>query len=176
MVYEYYYKLIYEVFEQLFVLGAVPLALLVYYNLMIYSAFKLPQNIEIQAEEEVARNNREKKLSNVLIGIVITFMVCHSTRIIWYIYYTAIYQNIVHCPKHHPNTSGESPLTYILALIYDLFLVINSSVNTIVYCCVNARFRYYLLGLVKNLFMKILRCMTQHNNTTETQTLQAASP
>ena len=79
--YEWYYKVLYHGFEQLIALGALPLVLMVYYNFSVYDAFKLPQNIEVMAAEEIIRNSREKRLSKVLISIVIVFMFCHSFRI-----------------------------------------------------------------------------------------------
>ena len=155
--YEWYYKILYVGLEQLVVLGAAPLALLVYYNFSIHAAFTLPQNIEIQAAEEIVRNSREKKLSKVLITIVIVFLCCHSTRIFWYIYYSVSYENIVNCPKFYPGKSGQSPWSFALALIYELFLVINSSVNTLVYFTVNNGFRYQVLRLIKAPFRYVLK-------------------
>ena len=139
------------------VLGAIPLALLVYYNLRIYTAIKIVPNIELQADEEIARINREKKLSKVLIGIVIAFNVCHCPRIVWYVYNAYNYKNIVNCPIHFPNTTGQSSWTYVLGLIYDLFLVINSSINTVVYCAINERFRYHLFSFLKAPYKRMIQ-------------------
>ena len=145
--YEWYHKVLYVGFEQLVVLGVIPLFLLVYYNSCIYAAFQIPQDIEIQAEEEIRRRSREKKLSKVLMFIVMVFLFCNSSRIMWFLYYSTNYDNIIHCPKLFPGKSGERPWGYILALIYEMFLVINSSVNTIVYFLVNNKFRYKFLRI-----------------------------
>ena len=142
---EWYYKVLYQGFEQLVILGGIPLVLLMYYNFSVYDAFKLRQNIEIMASEEITRNAREKKLSKVLISIVIVFIFCQSFRIIWYFYYTINYNNIINCAKQIPSKIGEPPWSYVLALLYELFLIINSSVNTIVYFTVNSAFRYLSL-------------------------------
>ena len=135
--YEWYYSILYKGLEQMIPLGAIPLAILIYYNARIYYAIKLPPNIELQAEDEISSINREKRLSKVLLGIVVVFNVCHAPRIIWYIYNAYNYKSIANCPIHYPHTTGQSSWTYVLGLIYDLFLVINSSVNTIVYCAIN---------------------------------------
>ena len=153
--YEWHYNILYKGIEQLIPLGAIPLALLVYYNARIYSAIKRPPNIELQADEEIASINREKRLSKVLIVIVVVFNVCHAPRIIWYVYNAYIYKHIVNCPIQYPNTTGQSIWTYVFGLIYDLFLVINASVNTIVYCTINERFRFYLFSFIKAPFKKV---------------------
>ena len=84
--YEWYYNILYKGLEQLVPLGTIPLLMLIYYNARIYFAIKLPPNIELQMDEEIAIINREKRLSKVLLGIVLVFNVCHTPRIIWYIY------------------------------------------------------------------------------------------
>ena len=143
--YEWYYHILFKGVEQLVPLGMIPLALLIYYNSKIYSAIKRPPNIELQGEEEISAINREKRLSKVLIGLVCVFNVCHAPRILWYIINAYNYQSIVYCPLQNPSTSGQSSWIYVLGLLYDLFLVINSSVNVIVYCAINERFKYYFL-------------------------------
>ena len=160
--YEWYYRVGYEGFEQLVILGAVPLALLIYFNIMIYKGIGLPPNLEIQGAEEINRLSRERKLADVIIVIVCIFIVSHSTRISWYIYYTVIHDDIINCPKHHPTLSGVSPWTYAFALVYDLLLVINASVNTIVYCSVNARFRFHVIRLLKLPFKKLYDYFTSN--------------
>ena len=135
----------------------IPLALLIYYNAKIYSAIKRPPNIELQGEEEISAINREKRLSKVLIGLVCVFNVCHAPRILWYIINAYNYQSIVYCPLQNPSTSGQSSWIYVLGLFYDLFLVINSSVNVIVYCAINERFKYYFCCFVRTPFKKLAR-------------------
>ena len=143
--YELYYEIIYAGVEQLVILGVMPLAMLVYYNFSAYMAYKLPQDMEINPPDGTIRRTREKKMSKVLISIVTVFIFCQSTRFIWYLYYSINYKSIVNCPKQFPDTTGEHPWSYILALIYELFLVINASVNTVVYFTVNNAFRKRLL-------------------------------
>ena len=138
-------------------MGAIPLLMLIYYNARIYFAIKLPPNIELQLDEEIAIINREKRLSKVLLGIVLVFNVCHTPRIIWHIYNAYNYKSIVYCPIQYPNTTGQSSWIYVLGLIYDLFLVINASVNTIVYCAINERFKYYFCCFVRTPFKKLAR-------------------
>ena len=162
--YEWYYKVLYVGFEQLIALGAVPLILLIYFNYSIYLAFKLPQDIEIQASEEITRNSREKKLSKVLISIVTVFIFCQSTRIVWYLYYGVNFESIVNCPTEFPGTSGESPWTYVLALVYEFFLVLNSSVNTMVYFVVNGGFRYRILRCITAPFRRMANFLHNSSN------------
>ena len=129
-------------------LGVIPLVLLVYFNKKIHAAIKLPPNIELQGDEEIACINREKRLSRVLMRIVIVFIVCHTPRVSWYIYNATNYKSIVYCTLQNPTTSGQSPWNAFLGLLYDMFIVINSSVNTIVYCSANDKFRRYFLSFI----------------------------
>ena len=161
--YEWYYKVVYHGFEQLIALGVLPLIWLVYYNFSVYDAFKMPQNMEIMASEEILRNSREKRLSKVLISIVIIFIFCQSFRIIWYLYYSINYNNIVNCLKQTPSKSGEPPWSYVLALLYELFLIINSSVNTIVYCTVNTAFRCRLMRYLSAPFRRFQHYITSYS-------------
>ena len=146
--FDWYYHILYKGIEQIIPLGAIPLALLIYFNAKIYSAIKLPPDIELQAEEEISSINREKRLSKVLMGVVLVFNVCHTPRIIWYIYNAYNYKSIAYCTLQNPSTSGQSLWIYVLGLIYDLFLVINSSVTTLVYGFVNEKFRFYILSFI----------------------------
>ena len=129
-------------------LGVIPLVLLVYFNKKIHAAIKLPPNIELQGDEEIACINREKRLSRVLMRIVIVFIVCHTPRVSWYIYNATNYKSIVYCTLQNPTNSGQSPWIGILGLLYDMFIVINSSVNTVVYYSENDQFRHYFLSFI----------------------------
>ena len=146
--FDWYYNILYKGLEQIIPLGVIPLALLIYFNAKIYAAIKLPPNIELQAEEEISSINREKRLSKVLIGVVLVFNICHTPRIIWYLYNAYNYKSIAYCTLQNPATSGQSHWIYVFGLMYDLFLVINSSVNTLVYGIVNDKFRYYVLSFI----------------------------
>ena len=83
--YEWHYNILYKGIEQLIPLGAIPLALLVYYNARIYSAIKRPPNIELQADDEIAIINREKRYTGDLsISTVVKrfFLELHNTVIL----------------------------------------------------------------------------------------------
>ena len=146
--YDGYYHILYDILEQILPLGVIPLVLLAYFNKKIHAAIKLPPNIELQGDEEMACINREKRLSRVLMRIVIVFIVCHTPRITWYIYNATNYKSIVYCALQNPTNSGLSPWSGILGLLYDMFIVINSSVNTIVYCTANDKFRRNFLSFI----------------------------
>ena len=157
--YDGYYHILYDIVEQIVPLGVIPLVLLAYFNKKIHAAIKLPPNIELQGDEEIACINREKRLSRVLMKIVIVFIVCHTPRIIWHIYNATNYKSIVYCTLQNPTNSGQYPWSSILALLYDMFIVINSSVNTVVYCSANDKFRHYFLLFIclpcRNILIRI---------------------
>ena len=162
--YEMYARILYEDFKHLLVLGLIPFLLLVYFNAKIYKGIKFPQNGDIQQQEVFGGNYRDRKLANVLIGIVIIFFVCHSTRIVWYLNYTVINSDVINCPKLHPTASGQPPWTFVMAIVYDLCLVINSSVNTIVYCTLNPKFRYNIVRLLKYPCRRALNNVTSNED------------
>ena len=90
---------------------------------------------------------RREKSARVLITIVLTFLVCHVFRFALKVYevthpshstaehhYFCLQQNKYHVPV----------IWYVLLSLHHLLLVVNSSVNFVIYCCVGKRFRQEL--------------------------------
>ena len=86
-----------------------------------------------------SRHNQEKELAKVLIGIVVTFVCCHATRIFFNLYEALVIKNFQECQD-----VGEiyySVWAYLAIDFSRLMQVVNSSVNIIIYYCLSTSFR-----------------------------------
>ena len=125
---------------RLLILGIIPLALLAYWNFIIYKYMKATPDVLRQCSNAQARIGEEKELAKVLIGIVVTFVCCHIIRISLNLYDAMVWKDI----PQHCKEAGEGffPSWVVIAdNISQVMLSINSSVNIILYCCLNAKFR-----------------------------------
>ena len=97
---------------------------------------------------QYSRNKQENNLARVMIGIVVTFIVCHSLRGPVYIYVLVTLQAVHNC-NDAGNITFLGPLWfYLLFSINALLLAVNSSVNMIIYCCINSQFRRNLISII----------------------------
>ena len=100
-----------------------------------------------------SRCNKETDLARVLFGIVITFILCHALRILLSFQEAIVIKNVMAC------TSAGKPIFPRWAVITnqfsELILVLNSSVNLIIYCCFNKAFRQHMLSCKNHFFSKL---------------------
>ena len=83
--------------------------------------------------------------------IVLIFIVCHAYRLALKIYefanpshHTA--EHFEYCDKHYGRYGV--PVTFLMLLsTSDIFLVFNSSINFVIYCCVGMEFRHAVMQL-----------------------------
>ena len=145
----YYYDMYYKNIAMLIVLGIIPLVLLIYWNHRIYKCMKSSLNVVTTKQGQEHRNNQEKEMAKVLIGIVFIFILCHTLRIFLDIYDASTLKHGTF-EKWLCMSLGKEGLPpkwkLFLTEISNLMLAINSSVNMIVYCCLNSSFR-------KNMFI-----------------------
>ena len=145
-----YYSTYYINLAALLVLGVIPVFLLTYFNCVIYFKIK-PSPVLFQQNEisgstsRISRyTNQEKDLAKVLIGIVIMFIVCHTLRLLINFYETIVIRDAIACESAGKN---DFPLWGFITITFsELLLVINSSVNMIIYCCLNGNFRKRVLS------------------------------
>ena len=96
-----------------------------------------------QQQQHHLRRGREKS-TVILVSIVLIFIVCHTYRLSLRLYELSYPQNNTLEHYRHCRQSGlyHIPVAfYVLVNFHHLFLVINSSVNFIIYCCVGKEFR-----------------------------------
>ena len=129
----------------LLVLGIIPLSLLAYFNCVIYQQLK-PPTILLRSENRGSTSsqisnftNHEKEMARVLIGIVIMFVFCHFLRLMINFYEMMVFQTAIACELAGKN---DFPLWGFMSITCSEFmLVLNSSLNIVIYCCINGNFR-----------------------------------
>ena len=126
------------------VLGMFPLISLIYLNWKIYNGVKFPLVLSTNFQRQ---QRREHELAKVLIGILIVFIVCHTFRVAIEIDNMVVSKMIEECYK------AGKPQFSLWSLVIDplseLMMVLNSSINTVIYCCLNANFRKYIFPCIK---------------------------
>ena len=93
---------------------------------------------------------RREKSTLILVLIVLIFIACHSYRLSLKIYEFSNPEN--NTEEHFLRCTSQGryhiPVVfYVLVHIHHLVLVLNSSINFIIYCCVGKEFRMKLVGL-----------------------------
>ena len=91
----------------------------------------------------------EDNLSMVFVVIVTSFLMCHSLKF-FLNFYDGFFGEV-------NATSGSR----IAGCFSNFLVVLNSSLNTIIYCVMNAKFRRYFLNVMKNMissFCDLLCC------------------
>ena len=139
------YNFYYENMARLVLLGIIPLCLLSYWNYNIYKHMKSVPNVLGHVVKRQERIDEVKELSLVLIGIIFTFLCCHILRIFINFYDAIVWRGVLEC-----ELAGEHylPAWIIIADNFNhVMLAINSSVNIIIYCCLNSDFRKTLFNL-----------------------------
>merc|ERR1719385_278027 len=87
---------------------------------------------------------RREKSAMILVSIVVTFLVCHTFRLVIQAYEV---MNPSHSTFEHYQFCGAQDRFHVPVVFYvmlsasHLLVVINSSINFIIYCCVGKKFR-----------------------------------
>ena len=182
-----YYLKWYRNFARLIISGIVPFTLLIYFNTVIYMAVKkstsrrrrlssvahldsLKQTSfnKLQAVPETVNgmqnpplsggrkcrrksifNKRkdEENLSMVFVVIVTAFLLCHILKFILN-FYEGFFGKV-----------GATSASRIAGCFSNFLVVLNSSINTIIYCIMNDKFRNYFFDVMKNMIPSV----TSHN-------------
>ena len=130
----------YGTLTRLLVLGILPFGLLVYLNYNVYTGMKLPTRLGDEHLRE-SRKSQEHELARVILTIVFIFTFCHILRMLLNIHEMIIIDDIIVC--------GRNAFSNWVLMFRDLskvMLVINSSVNMIIYCCLNTKFRHHVVS------------------------------
>ena len=170
-----YYLKWYRNFARLFISGILPFSLLIYFNTIIYKAVKkstnrrrrlsshanldtqrsiIVQQAQANGSDECERNMikmrqigrrksiftkriDEENLSMVFVVIVTAFILCHTLKFILN-FYEGFMEKV-----------GRTQATRIAGCFSNFLVVLNSSINTIIYCIMNTKFRNYFLDAIK---------------------------
>ena len=140
-----YYSIYYINPATLLVLGIIPMILLAYWNYIIYQHIKTSSDWQEEHSHRStgsARQKQENEFAKVLIGIVVTFVCCHILRIILNFHEAIVIKDLMACDSE--GKEGLSLWPQITNEFNKLMLVLNSSVNMIIYCCLNSKLRNFI--------------------------------
>ena len=152
--YNHMYNKYYTNLATLLVMDVIPISLLVYYNVRIFKAMKSSANIVSQNSNQYNRNKQENGMVKVMTGIVVVFIVCHSLRGIIFIYILVKLEHVHTCNETDSSTFLGPLWFYIIFSLNCVLFAINSSVNMVIYCCVNSKFRKHLISLIMPCYSK----------------------
>ena len=119
-----------------------------------------------QPPQTLSNYNTNENLAPILFGVVIVFVICNSLRVILNIYDSSVVEDIIECEK---KKMGRYPPAWILCTISvsHFLLMVNSSVNFLVYCVAGKRFRSILARKIRNKFRAfrkiILHCCSKED-------------
>ena len=178
-----YYLDYYRNWSKLMVTGVIPFLLLMFFNTYIYRAIKknanrrqrltssvppsAPQRLtSLQQSEQdhqssiktgkplstSTKRKDEENLSMVFVGIVTIFLLCHSLKIILNFY------------DGFRGKVGATSANRIAGSFSNFLVVLNSSINMIIYCILNAKFRNHFLNTIKHLFPCIKKKYVERTN------------
>ena len=121
------------------ILGIIPLSSLIYFNWKIYKGIKFPPTLLQQDDDRKRRREQDYDLAKVLIGIVVTFISCHTFRVVIEFHNIMVHGEAFECAK--AGLRVFSMWSILIDYLSDFMLGLNSSVNMIIYCCLNSTFR-----------------------------------
>ena len=149
-----YYSIYYINLCRLIVLGVIPFVLLTFYNCAIYKRIRQgPKLIEENDLSKKVRRNQEHDLAMVLFSIVVLCILCHTLRFFLNFYEMIWINDILACT--YEGKDGFPRWSYIVQEFSRLLLVFNSSVNIVIYCCFNQKFRRQVLQYKKTVDRKL---------------------
>ena len=146
--YNHMYNKYYTNLATLLVMDVIPISLLIYYNVRIFKAMKSSTNIVSQNSNQYSRYKQENGMVKVMTGIVVVFIVCHSLRGIIFIYILVNLDHVHTCNETDSSTFLGPLWFYIIFSLNCVLFAINSSVNMVIYCCINSKFRKHLISLI----------------------------
>ena len=101
---------------------------------------------------------RKEKSTAILVAIILVFLICHIHRLAFRIYEMALPEKALFEHYKYCNSLGRYHVPvaiYFLTHTHHLFLVINSSINFVIYCFMGRQFRKKLKKIVKNLWKSV---------------------
>ena len=147
------YSIYYNCWARLFFLGIGPVAMLIYLNYKIYKDIQLRQenrrrqSSSAAAMNSLARRKMEDNLALVFIGIVAVFLVCHMLRVGLNFHEMLVIDEAMACSQARQRSF---PKWAIITNFFSHFLlVINASINMIIYCILNSAFRSQFIQILK---------------------------
>ena len=110
------------------------------------TGYRTAKRVQSSASEN--RRQKEDNLAVIFMGIVIVFLVCHFPRIFLSLHEMLVIRNTMACS----NVGYYSfPLWALLfAQFSHILLVLNSSMNSVIYCMVSSKYRAQALKYLRS--------------------------
>jgi len=170
------YTKYYTFLTRLVVTGIIPITALLFFNFNIYLGLKAsrarttirPGNLN-QDRRRAAKTTTETSLSLILLFIVAVFLCCHFPRLILNM---AEFVNVGTSIDSCGGTVESSPWFQCLTGFSHLLLMLNGSVNFLIYCSLNNSFKAALRSSVKGCFGNIFGGCINPNKDTVTAEIQ----
>ena len=139
------------------------ISLLTFFNCAIYNRIKQPMpRIDDATITTRIHRNQEHDLSKVLFAIIGLFIICHTLRVFLNFYEMIWINNILACIQ--AGAKREFPVwSHVVQEFSRFLLILNSSINFVIYCCFNAKFRNQLIKFKGT----IRKRLTSRNETVE---------
>ncbi|TRY77341.1 hypothetical protein TCAL_10524 [Tigriopus californicus] len=123
------------------------------HELAVPSLNRSPSPSSIRPSSVVDRNAKrrrvEDRLAILFMGIVAVFFICNLPRIFLHMYETSVMEKALECSRLRQRSFPA--WVWVMTSVSHLFLVINSSVNLLIYCLWNAQFRKVAKTMLINL-------------------------
>ena len=134
-----YYSIYYISLCRLIVLGIIPFTLLTFYNYAIYKNIRETSKSIVGNISRTPRRNQENDLAKVLFVIVGLCIICHAPRFCLNFYEMVWINDALACIN--ANKAEFPPWMYSVQEFSRLLMILNSTVNSVIYCCFNNKFR-----------------------------------
>ena len=117
---------------------------------------ELRQTVRSSSTANVNRRQKEDNLAVIFMAIVIVFLVCHFPRILLSLQEMLIIKNTMACANqgHYPFPLWVLVLTYFSHIL----LVLNCSMNSVIYCIVSSKYRAQALKYLQSIRDTFKRC------------------
>ena len=116
-------------------LGAIPFTIISILNYKIHRVIKTKRRL-------VKRIRQEDSLSWILMMIIVTFLVCHTLRLLLNMHEIYVVEEMDFC---RCSDLGGFPIwILILGFVSPVLLALNSSINLLIYCVFGTKFREVL--------------------------------
>ena len=132
------YQIIYGNILYFLLMYIIPLILLLYTNCRLIHVLHHTRRKRSQMLRRMSTKRQEDDITLMLIGVVVVFVVCQTPALITQILTTILDEKTRDCPYFF----------YYYSRISDLMVVLNSSINFIVYCFCSRKFRRILIIMI----------------------------
>jgi len=130
--------ILYNMWFRIIILGAIPMTLLMYFNIKIY------QGIQRKQQQINLQHQQENNLASIFMTIVAVFCICHFPRVFLNFHEIITAKETAACGaiRHHLPSAGVFPTWALILNTFNcLFIVLNCCANFVIYGLQSPTFR-----------------------------------